>query len=129
MLGFAAYNRRDDEVALLPFDAEVEARQAEASGVTIGADLERSWRGRAGFRRMWDEWDKAWTDSRIEPKELIDLGERILVLHTFVARGRRSGADVRQPAAQLHTFRGGRVVRWEQWWSWDEALEALGLRG
>ena len=64
---------------------------------------------------MWDEWDKAWTDSRIEPKELLDLGDRLLILHTFVARGRRSGAEVRQPAGQLHTIRDGRAVRWEQW--------------
>ena len=128
VLGYAAYGRRDDDVSLLPFDPEIEAHQAETSGVPIGADLERSWRGHAGFLRMWDQWDEAFTDARIEPNELLDLGDRLVVLVTYVARGRTSGAEVRQPAGQLLTFRRGRVVRWEQWWDWDKTLDAVGIR-
>jgi ketosteroid isomerase-like protein len=127
-LGISAYNRRDDEAALVLFDREVEAHQATSSGAPIGADLEASWSGHAGFPRMWAQWDEAWTDAYIEPAEMLDLGDRVLLMVTFVGHGRHSGAEVRQPAAQLHTLRGGSVVRWEQWWSWDEGRDAVGLR-
>ncbi|MDQ4040283.1 MAG: nuclear transport factor 2 family protein [Actinomycetota bacterium] len=122
---FEAYNRRDADLMFVAFDPEVEARLAESGGVPIGADFDRAWRGTDGFRRLWKQWDDVWDGLRNEGGQLLDLGDRILTLVHFVGRGRASGAEIRHQAAQLFTLRDGRVVRWEQWWEWDEALRVV----
>jgi ketosteroid isomerase-like protein len=122
-----AYNRRDYELVLTPLDPEVEADMGQSSGGPIGVDIEGSWRGHSGFRRLWEQWDQAWDEFRAEAGEIIDFGDMSLVLFHFVGRGRGSGLEIRQPVAFLLTLRGGRLVRWQEWWDWDEALDAVGL--
>ncbi len=74
-------------------------------------------------------WFDAWGTFTFTPKEGFDLGEgRVLVLNHLNARGVASGVEIRdQEEAQLWESRGGLVMRLRQWWSWRDALEALGL--
>jgi ketosteroid isomerase-like protein len=58
---------------------------------------------------------------------MIGLGDRVLVLETQTARGRRSGAVISQEVGALLTLRGGRIVRWEYYWERSDALEAAGI--
>jgi ketosteroid isomerase-like protein len=43
------------------------------------------------------------------------------------AKGRHAGVDVDARIGHLFRFRGERAVRWEVYWSPEEALEAAGL--
>ena len=125
-----AWSRRDFDLTLLVFDPEVEVCLPEASaaaGSSTELDQERFYRGPAGFRRFSERWNEPWDESRLEPAELFDFGDRILILCRWVGRGRGSGVEVTQPVAMLNSLRNGRVVRWQAWWDWSEALEAVGL--
>ena len=42
--------------------------------------------------------------------------------------GRGSGLPIETQFAQLWTMQDGRAVRMQEWRTWEEALEAVGLR-
>lgn len=129
-LGFVnAFNRRD--FALIPtvFAATSEFRPASPGGVTIGVDFKPCYRGPAGLLEFAEQWADTLGDSfRVECKEVIDLGDRILALNELHGRLRGGTTDLRQPEAQLVTFaKTGYMERLDQFWSWTEALDAVGL--
>lgn len=64
--------------------------------------------GHAGLRRSIAEIWEAWEDFCEEGEELIDVGDKVLALHTIAGRGRASGAEVRAPGALIWTLRDGR---------------------
>lgn len=112
------------EAATLLFDPEVELVQpAELPG---GAG---TYRGYEGLQRALDEWLEAADYIHAEP-ERFALGEDTVVVTVRLrSRGRHTGIEVDRRIGHLFRFRGDRAVRWEVYWSPDEALEAAGLRG
>jgi ketosteroid isomerase-like protein len=79
---------------------------------------------RAGLKGMLDAFD----DLRVEVNRLIDLEERVVALGCFSGRGRGSGAQFTpQPFGLILTFRQGKLVRYEWYWTASDALEAVGL--
>src|SRR5437016_1215805 len=78
-LGVEAYNRRDLDASLIAYHPDFEIVPARA---WIEAGLvEPCYRGPEGYREYVAIWDEVWgTDSYIRPVELIDLGERIVML-------------------------------------------------
>jgi ketosteroid isomerase-like protein len=85
-------------------------------------------RGEAAFEEAAASITRAFDEVRFEDNEVIDAGERVLVLSTFVVRGRGSGVVQRQPQGYIWTLRNGKAVRLEWFNSHAEALEAVGLR-
>ena len=85
------------------------------------------YRGPAEMRRYWDEWHSVW-DVRIEPLEIRDLGDTVLVLGRILARGEASGADVDRPAAWVFEFEAGLVRRARAYLDPQQALEAVGAQ-
>jgi uncharacterized protein len=85
-------------------------------------------RGRAAFEQAAASISGAFDEFSFEGDEVIDAGERVLVLTTFVVHGRGSGMEQRQPQGYIWTLRNGRAVRFEWFNSHAEALEAVGLR-
>jgi ketosteroid isomerase-like protein len=84
--------------------------------------------GTDGLRRMFAEADEIWDQFLVEPLELIDAGDRVVVTVRVVGKGKGSGAEVRQHSAQIWTLREGRVIRWEVGYAdRTEALEFVGL--
>lgn len=59
--------------------------------------------------------------------ELIDLGDRVVVLAEGWMRGQRSGVSLIQPIALLSTLRYGRPVRHQEYFDHAKALLAAGL--
>lgn len=103
----------------------------EIEFVRIGSDLPDfagEWRGLDGLRQATVDYLNVWDDYRYEVEEMIDLGDRVLVLETQTARGKRSGALISQEVGTLLTLRDGRIARWEYYWERAEALEAAGIR-
>jgi ketosteroid isomerase-like protein len=98
--------------------------------VRVGSELPDfagEWHGIDGMRRATVEYLNVWENYRFEVEEMIDLGDRVLVLERQLARGKRSGADISQEVGTLLTLRDGKIVRWEYYWERAEALEAAGI--
>jgi ketosteroid isomerase-like protein len=122
--GFEAYNRGDLEVCVLIYHPEVEFRHPEDHA--LGFDV--TYRGLKGYGEFAAYWASGWGEHRFEPRELIDLGDRFLVLSEVFARGAGSGVSLTQNHAMLATFdKYGKVVRQQDFFDHAEALEAVGL--
>ena len=74
-------------------------------------------------RRYWGTWD----GYLMEAKELIDAGERVVLVLHEQGRGRGSGVPFSREFAQIWTFRRGKVIRWEIFPDRAAALEAVGI--
>jgi hypothetical protein len=84
-----------------------------------------------GLKEMAHTWVaalSAWDDFRAEPRELIEVGEQVVVLTHVHARGRGSGVEVDADTATVWTVDRGRIVRLALYWDSAKALRALGLR-
>ena len=64
---------------------------------------------------------------RTDLRDIRDLGDRVLALGAFHARGRESGVEVEAPFAILTTFRDGLIVSLKDYGEKAPALEAAGL--
>jgi uncharacterized protein len=117
-----AYNRGDVPAFLELLDPDVE-------WIPIMAMLEgRVYRGREDVLRWLEELARDW--EYFEPcyEEYRDLGDHVLVLGRWRARGRASGVELEnQPGAWLYDVKGGKAVRMRTFTDRDEALKAAGL--
>jgi ketosteroid isomerase-like protein len=87
-------------------------------------------RGREGVRQRLEQWLESFEEYRYEIERVIDTeGDEVLVVATEVARGARSGAEVRSTNYELITVRGGMIVRIREFYDEAPALEAAGLSG
>jgi ketosteroid isomerase-like protein len=124
--GFDAYNRDDLDVCVLIYHPDVKFERSEEHRA-VG--LEVRFQGLEGYREFAAEWTSGWGEHRFEPRELIDLGDRFLVLTKLIARGEGSGISLTQDHAMLATFdNNGRVIRQHDFLDHAEALAAVGLR-
>jgi ketosteroid isomerase-like protein len=87
-------------------------------------------RGPDACVRFIETWIEEWGEFTFELREVIDLGDaRLVTLHHLRTRGAKSGIEITEKEeAELWEFRGGVVTKIQQWWSWAEALEAVGLQ-
>jgi ketosteroid isomerase-like protein len=97
------------------------------SGVFPG--LDPIYRGRDGALALWDAMRGPWDNQgfRFEIERIEDLGETVLALATIHATGKESGVEVALKWAHIVTYRSG-DQQTRNYASWDEALEAVGLR-
>ena len=100
---------------------------AELSFVGKFADFDETYRGREAAFAAYGAWIDSWEDYRRAPREVIDLGDRVLILLRESGRGKGSGVPVEARLAMLLAFRRGRVVRHQEFSDWQQALEAVGL--
>jgi ketosteroid isomerase-like protein len=80
--------------------------------------------GHAGVRRYFRRWAGTWEGWHFEPVQLVDDGDRVIVDLYQRGRGKGSGAEVENRPGQIWTFRDGLVVRWDNFTSFAEALDA-----
>ena len=81
-----------------------------------------------GFRKLWLDWLEPWASYRVQVDEVIDAGDRVVVLIRDRARRHDTEAEVELISGSVWELRDGKVVRVEFCASRDEALEAAGLR-
>jgi ketosteroid isomerase-like protein len=93
--------------------------------VAVGFDP--VYRGRDERVRLQQRWRAEWGEFRYEPEEIIDLGDRALVIGRVKGSGLSSGAAVDSDWAMLYTSSGGQVIRDQIFLDRGEALEAAGL--
>jgi len=121
-----AYNRRDLDAVVVGFHPDIEYRPAE-SWVQAGF-FEPVYHGPEGYRRYVAITAEVFgTEVYFEPFELIDLGDRQVVLAKTPMRAQASGVPLTESFAYLATIEDGLVVRLQEYYDHREALEAVGL--
>jgi ketosteroid isomerase-like protein len=118
-----AYSRRDYEVFALQFDPDVVIETRDVF------PEDTIYQGPGALQRLPAMIEDVWSDYRIEPEVVVDLGDRYVLFARHRARGRGSGVDVDQRIGLVGTLGDGVAVRLHFYYSPDEALEAVGLRG
>lgn len=84
--------------------------------------------GLSDFRDAWRDWLAPWAGYRTKIDDLMDLGDRVVVLvHDY---GRRSpdAPEVDVISAAVWIVREGKVARVEFYTGRDEALKAAGVK-
>jgi SnoaL-like protein len=125
-LGWAAASREDYEVALLGYEPDVEIQIAAETARTLG--WAESYHGHQGFLDLWREVRKM-AELRVEPEQIIDLGDRVAVRATFAAVGRSSGVAIRETQGHIYYLSPrGLIARDEVYRTWEDTLAALERR-
>jgi SnoaL-like domain len=93
----------------------------------VVAEMRGVFRGKEAVRRWWGEWLAAWETVEVE-YELVDAGDRVVVLITQRMRGRSTGIEVsRGKYAQVGRYSDGLLVHWRFYGDQVKALQAVGL--
>src|SRR4051812_35413068 len=71
--GYAAANRRDFDLLLIGLDPGIELHPM------FPLDFDASYHGHDGYREAWRVILEAFGNIRLDPQELLDLGDRCLV--------------------------------------------------
>jgi ketosteroid isomerase-like protein len=124
-LGAEAFNRRDFEAVLIGRHPAVEYHPPRE--LVEGGGLEATYRGHRGYVQFVNEWLSAWGEFGGQPRELIDLGDQLVLVGEAVGRGEASGVPVRETYAVVLSLKNGRVIRERYYADAAQALEAAGL--
>jgi SnoaL-like domain len=105
------------------WDPEIELDASEAPVL----DIAGVYRGRDAVQRFWREWLAAWETFRFD-YELVDAGDRVVLLLDLRMRGRSTGIDVPlDNVAWVYTYRSGLLIHQKFYMDQSEALTAVGL--
>lgn len=117
----AAFNRRDVAglVAMTTDDFE---------WVTWTGTVEpTAYHGAEGLARYFQDAD-VWQVLDLDAREFRDLGDEVLVVGMFHARGGGSGAEINVPYYSAFFTSGGKLARVHSFRTEEEALRAVGQR-
>ena len=122
---YKAFNEGDRSVFLEHYDPDIllwVSPSYPESGTVLGAaDVER-W-----FAEFFAPFGRSF---RVEPEELIEVGDSVVVLTTELAQGRRSGAEVStRQHTLIYTLRAGKIIRIDIHVGRSDALAAVGVAG
>ena len=102
----------------------------DAEIVPLRAALEGTvYRGPDALDQFWAAIDESWETVRMDPDEIMQRGERVLVVGRLQGRARQSGMDVDSPMAWVMTFENGKVASVRTYVSVAAAREAAELGG
>jgi ketosteroid isomerase-like protein len=126
-LGWAAASREDYELPLACYEPDVEIHVPAKFARTLG--LAESYHGHQGFLDVWRDYRQDMTETRIEPDQIIDLGDPVAVRTTFATVGRSSGVAIRETRGNIFYFSPrGLFARQEVYPTWEDTLAALERR-
>jgi ketosteroid isomerase-like protein len=125
-LALEAYNRRDLDAVVIGCDPEFEYRPGR-QWVEAGL-VERCYRGLEGYRNYVASTDEVWGgENYLRPVELVDLGERIVMLADAPMRAQASGVPLTEAFALVATLKDGRTIHAQEYYDHAEALKSVGL--
>jgi ketosteroid isomerase-like protein len=118
--GYEAWNRGDlrGVLELVAPDFEWEPVEIPWSGTM---------RTREEFEIYLKSLARIWETFRLEPEELREVGDAVLVVVMERARGRASGVEVEQRLVHVWSFRDRQARRMRTFFSTSQALEAVRL--
>ena len=116
------WNRGDYGAWIEVFDSDCEFRP-------LRAQLEgQPYRGHDGLRQFVHDLSQEWEQVRFALNYVHDVGDQVVVLARFHARGRASGAEVDIPIGVVGKVRAGKIAEAQMFSDPDEALKTAGLR-
>jgi uncharacterized protein len=115
-----AYASGDYEAALAAYHPDV------VCDATVRPEG-RVYRGRDGVAEAIRVWGGTWDDWKWEIEELIDAGDRVLMVVHESGRGKGSGVKVVQQTFWVYILRGDQIVHAKVLVDKSQALEAAGL--
>jgi ketosteroid isomerase-like protein len=120
---YAAWERGDYSSA--------EWAHAEIEYVIVDGPSPGSWTGLAGMAEAHRDMMSVWENVRQEAEDYRELDSgRVLVLHRFSARGKKSGLElqhVRGESAALFHFHRGKVIKIVDYFDREHAFAVLGI--
>jgi ketosteroid isomerase-like protein len=122
-LTYAAGNRHDFAALCSGLDPDFEFRPARD---LLGPDQDPVFYGHEGYIQVWRDWLDAYEDLRLEPKECLDFGDKVLVTAHVSGHGVSSGVAMSRTLFQLYQLRRGLAIRQADFTDRSEALEAVG---
>ena len=126
-IGLEAYNRRDLAVVAAGFHPELEYypyREFVEAGLA-----EPCYHGPSGYRAYIESTYEVWgAGVQLHPTELIDLGDRLVVLADMPMRAQASGVALDEAYASVWELKEGKIVRAHDFLRHDEALRTAGLK-
>lgn len=121
---FEAFNRGDMAALLECLDPQIEWH------VPPMLPEQTVYRGHEGVRDLWRSMQGSFEDFRLTVEEILDAGDRVMVLAAAGGRGKGSGIDVQTPSfGWIWTVRDGKAQRVEVYPTRAEALKALQVEG
>jgi ketosteroid isomerase-like protein len=126
-IAFAAYNRRDLDAITAGFHPEIEYypyRQFVEAGLA-----EPVYHGPEGYRRYVEATYDVWGPEgvKLEPTEVIDAGDRLVLLADMPMRAQGSGVTLTEKYGSVWWLRDGLVGRVDDFLDQAEALRAGGV--
>ena len=89
---------------------------------------QRIYSGHDGIRRLASVWTENFDDFRLDLEKAIDAGDHVVALGCQRARIKGSDDRIEQPVGYDWEVRDGKGTRVQVYFSWEEALEAAGLK-
>jgi len=90
-------------------------------------DVKDVYRGPEGAREWLENWLEAWEEFEFWVDDVIDAGDRIVLIFSQRGRGKVSGVEIENTLAGVGTLRDGKLVRGEVYLDVDEALRVAGV--
>ncbi len=119
--GFEAFERGDLETLFDLLDPQIVWHQPDDLPDRVTAH------GHAGMEQIMGRWLDGWEEYSIDVEELIDAGDRVVVVQRTRGKGKGSGIEVEMREAHVYEIRDGKAVEVWEYRTKDEALEAVGL--
>ena len=88
---------------------------------------EDTYTGHDGVLAVLSEWMGSFDDYQIEIEDIVDAGERVVVIQRERAVHRHSATPIDRRTASVYTIENGRAVRIDHYLEPREALEAAGV--
>jgi ketosteroid isomerase-like protein len=88
----------------------------------VAPSAEQTTAGPQGFLEGWADWLEAWESYRIYYEDVVDRGDRVVVLVRLRGVTKRDSVEMEQEAAGVFRFEGDRVVEIEFNLDRDDAL-------
>ena len=120
---YAAWSRRDLDTVLEALDPRVEFLSSR-----LFPDLAPIYRGHEGMRLLWEAMFAPFEALRIDVERVVEGDECAAVAIRFEGNGKGSGAHTELSHGHALRFKDGRVVKISAHTSFEEALNAVGLR-
>jgi ketosteroid isomerase-like protein len=125
-LAMEAYNRGDLHAVAIGYHPDLEYYPYRE--FVEGALTEPCYRGPSGYRAYITATYEVWgAGVQLHPTELIDLGDRLVLLADMPMRAQASGISLSERYAGVMTLKDGRVIHQQDYLNQAEALEAVGL--
>ena len=118
----AAFERGDLDAWFAYLADDIDYRAAEGA-----LDDRGPMHGKDAVRAYMQDWLDMFDDFKAEPVELIDAGEdQVIAVLRISGRAKLSGVETDLTYAAVYTIRDGKVARGREYWTKEQALEALG---